>query len=156
MAFFTNFKKRLPALKEFDSEEVLANLQATSLAVSNTLAFGAKSIWEDIAPQDLQAVCLGLWFIASILLLFSNRYVFMEENYKRPITLAFWQGCLTTIVTRAFGMQLYLIGHKDRSSISWNIYFKWIIPTGICFAVATIGTAIATNYLPLVCTYLHL
>lgn len=131
--------------------------KGTALLTSTHAAavFGAKSVWDDIRPQDTQSVTIGLWFIGSILLLFSNRYIFLDLEFKSPITLATFQALFTTIITRGFHLQLYLGGQQQerRATVSWAVYMRWVVPTGICIGVATIGIAVSTNYLPLVSTF---
>lgn len=131
------------------------NATASYLSVVNGLAYAISSIWSELtSTQDLPSFYLGLWFISSILLLFSNRYITIELGFKFSLTLATWQSFLITLLTRASGIQMQLMGYK--SSLSWNSYFRIIVPIGISFAMATIGTAIASKHLPLVSTFHNL
>lgn len=98
---------------------------------------------------EFQSIYLIIWFLSSILLLFSNKFNLINFNFNSTITLNFYQSFICLIFTRILALIFYSLGF-GKSNLNWNHYLHKILPIGLSFSISIIANSIACNYLPLV------
>jgi hypothetical protein len=123
----------------------------SSVAVQLELcrAAAVEALESLVIKYDTKTLSLGAWFFASILLFYSNHYIFVIYGYESPYTLCMWQAAFTTIVTRLTALQLRLGGRaRDERGPSWSVYLGSILPLGMLIGAGQAGAVMAAGFLP--------
>ncbi|MBW0562169.1 hypothetical protein O181_101884 [Austropuccinia psidii MF-1] len=100
------------------------------------------------------AFIIAIWISLSSTVIIYNKYILSQLAFAYPISLTTWHLVFATIGTRILSKSSSLLDGLANSQLSWNTWFRSILPIGALFSASLIFNNIA--YLTLSVSFIQM